>query len=364
MPIKRSFSNIYSEMDKINVNRKKENTEKKNYEIEGLFKPKMVNGKFSIVLRFLPSHPNEELPWIENRNHLFQLDNGSWFGCDCAKKFNKPCPICDYNAKVWEKYGRTDEARAKVKAKWRPNYYSNILIIKNDNQPDTVGKVYRLQYGRAIMKKIQEAMENKDDPELGIIPGINPFSWWGPNDEAVIKGDEKAGANFVWEAVQGSNGPNYDSSHFNPARRISKFGPDGKLHNLTDDEIDAIESQLYTLKDIEIKEDAIRSYGEVLEFYKKKSGEDLMAEFTDGSSDYAATTKSHIQTEEADDEEMFSGTPLETKKQTVTETVKKADFTNSMPFDEESESQDNAETGMVDATEEDDDDFFARLANG
>ena len=58
---------------------------------------------------------------------------------------------------------------------------------------------------------------------------------------------------------------------------------------------------------------------------------------------------------------MFAGTPLETKK-TVVETVQKADFSNSMPFDEGKSTDEEPE--MVDATEEDDDDFFARLANG
>ena len=38
MPIKRSFSNIYSEMDKINVNRKKGENEKKSYEEDGKWK--------------------------------------------------------------------------------------------------------------------------------------------------------------------------------------------------------------------------------------------------------------------------------------------------------------------------------------
>lgn len=309
MPIKRSLNSVYGEMEKLNINRERNNSNSKkgNYEIEGIFKPKMVNGKFTVVLRFLPNHPDEQVPFIENRSHMFQLANGQWFGCDCAKKWNEPCPICDYNAKVWTKYGRTDEARALVKDKWKPKYYSNVYIVKNPNQPDTEGKVFRLEYGRAIMKFITEAMAEKDDAELGKIPGINPFSWFGPNDECVLNGEEKAGANFVWEGVQGSNGPNYSTSHFSPARRICKVNMAGKLEEMTDGEIDVIESQLFTLKDIEKQKDQIRSYSDILNFYRTKSGEELMAEFQDGTSDYAATTNIQQNTVAVNDDEIFGG---------------------------------------------------------
>ena len=117
MPIKRNNLNaLYSAMDNLNIG--KRDGKQKSYEIEGLFKPKMgADGKFTVVLRFLPAHPDEEIPWVENRSHMFQLSNGAWFGCDCAKKWNEPCPICDYNSKIWNKYGRTDEARSRVKDK-------------------------------------------------------------------------------------------------------------------------------------------------------------------------------------------------------------------------------------------------------
>lgn len=345
MPIKRSLNSVYGEMEKLNINRDRNSSNKKaNYEIEGLFKPKMVNGKFTVVLRFLPSHPDEQVPFIENRSHMFQLANGLWFGCDCAKKWNEPCPICDYNSKVWTKYGRTDEARVKVKDKWKPKYYSNVYIVKNDNQPETVGKVYRLEYGRAIMKFITESMQEKDDAELGKIPGINPFSWYGPQDSAVRDGDEKAGANFVWEGIQGSNGPNYSTSHFSPARRICKLNAAGKLEEMTDAEIDIIEAQLWTLKDIEKQKDQIRSYEDTCNFYKIKSGEDLMAEFQDGTSDYSATT--NINTVAVNDDEIFGS----------------SNNTTSMPFDDEPVRTAKPAPAAYVEEVEDEDDFFNNLS--
>ena len=355
MPIKRNNLNaLYSAMDNLNIGKK--DNKQKSYEIEGLFKPKMgADGKFTVVLRFLPAHPDEEIPWVENRSHMFQLSNGAWFGCDCAKKWNEPCPICDYNAKIWNKYGRTDEARSRVKDKWKPKFYSNVYIVKNPNAPETEGRVYRLEYGRAIMKMIQDAMDDKDDAELGVIPGINPFSWWGPNDKAVLTGEDKAGANFVWEGVKGSNGPNYSSSHFSNPRRMCKLGQDGKLVEMTDAELDVVESQLFTLKDIEKQKDQLRSYEDILKFYKTKSGEDLFAEFEDVT-DYTATVNTG-KTVEADDDDMFEAAPKKTaevpmEKEVPTEPLFEPEFEATKPT-----------TSSVEAAE-DEEDFFARLANG
>jgi hypothetical protein len=205
------------------------------------------------------------------------------------------------------------------------------------------------------MKMIQDAMADKDDAELGVIPGINPFSWWGPNDKAVLAGEDKAGANFVWEGVKGSNGPNYSGSHFSNPRRMCKLGQDGKLVEMTDAELDVVESQLFTLKDIEKQKDQLRSYEDILKFYKTKSGEDLFAEFNDGT-DYTATVNTG-KTVEADDGDMFETASKKTaevpmEKEVPTEPLFEPEFEAAKPT-----------TSSVEAAE-DEEDFFARLANG
>jgi hypothetical protein len=113
------------------------------------------------------------------------------------------------------------------------------------------------------------------------------------------------------------------------------------------------------LKDIEKQESETRSYKDVLEFYKKKSGgEDLMEEFSDGNTEYEATVNTVPKASaivESDDDEMFAGTPLETKKPAVE--------TATMPFDEDEDTGASA-SSSTEETSDDDDDFFARLANG
>lgn len=356
MPTKRNFNSYFQDVKNVNVNREFNKSGSK-FDIEGLLKPIMKDGKFQMVLRFLPSKPveGEDVPFVENRSHMMQLSNGLWFGCDCASKWKSSgaaCPVCDYNSKIWNKYGRTDEARSKVLAKWRPDYYANVYVVKNPNQPDTEGKVFRLKFGRAIMKYITDAMADRDDPEQGRVPGINPFSWYGPTDKEVASGDEKPGANFIWCGVQSSNGPKYDESHFGKPSRICKLSG-GKLVPMTNDEIDEVEANLWTLKDIEKQKDQIKTYDEICNLYKTKSGEDIMGEFAENN-DFESTvnytqksSKATLKenTVEVEDDDIF-GSSFESKSSS-----------SSMPFDD----SDEVISDEVDA-DNDDAAFFAQLA--
>ena len=136
---------------------------------------------------------------------------------------------------------------------------------------------------------------------------------------------------------------------------MCKLGQDGKLVEMTDAELDVIESQLFTLKDIEKQKDQLRSYEDILKFYKTKSGEDLFAEFEDGT-DYTATVNTG-KTVEADDDGMFEAAhkkaaEVPTEKEVPTEPIFEPKFEASKP----------AVSSVKEA--EDEEDFFARLANG
>ena len=211
---------------------------------------------------------------------------------------------------------------------------------------------------------ITDAIADKKDDETGqIIPGINPFSYYGPNDKCVLSGEEKAGANFVWVGIQDTNGPSYKTSHFNKPRRICKHAADDMLYDMTDAEIDAVDAQLYTLKDIEIPKEKYRSYNAIVESYNKKSGKNLFEEFADGSEDYAATTKTstsmNIQTTAVNDDEIFGTASQPQKMSTPTASFTETAPTSSMPFDED----EGLTTSSQPAVAEDEDDFFAKLAN-
>ena len=112
-----------------------------------------------------------------------------------------------------------------------------------------------------FMKMISDAMTDHEDQEAGLIKGFNPFDW-------------KTGANFVFEGVQVGKFTKNDSSHFGSQKPINKWN--GKSYvELTDEEIDEVESKLYTLADCEHKEEDVKNYQEILDAYLAKNGAPL-----------------------------------------------------------------------------------------
>lgn len=261
-------------------------------------------------MRFLPSHPDEFAPFVENRTHMFQLQNGMWFGCDCLSKFGKPCPICEYNRAAWKKWGR-EEGKNHVLSKAKPKYISNVLIVRNPNAPETEGKVFRFEYGPLVMKMISDAMTDHEDQEAGLIKGFNPFDW-------------KTGANFVFEGVQVGKFTKNDSSHFGSQKPINKWN--GKSYvELTDEEIDEVESKLYTLADCEHKEEDVKDYNGILEAYLAKNGAPLFEGKVQNAPVAAPSTSTSV-----NDEPSFTPNSVASTDEEITDT----------------------------------DDFFSKLANG
>ena len=137
------------------------------------------------------------------------------------------------------------------------------------------------------------------------------------------------------------------------------------MYDMTDDEIEAVDAQLYTLKDIEIPKEKYRSYNAIVESYNKKSGKNLFEEFADGSEDYVATTKapqqSSMQTTVVNDDDIFGESSNPKQKMSVPGvSFTKTDSATSMPFDEDEGSM---STSSSITTADDEDDFFSKLAN-
>lgn len=260
MPIERNYDNIMSMLQ--NAATETSSKGRKSYKVENAFEPTEKDGKYSVVMRFLPPHPSEFRPWVENQTHMFKLKNGLWFGCDCLGKFNQPCPICKKNAEIWKTYGR-EEAKNHLLGKARPKYVCNVLIVKNPNNPDTEGKVFRFEFGPLIFGMLTKAATNHDDADGGLVEGFNPFQY-------------DKGANFVFEGVRAGQFIKNDTSHFGTCRPINRWDrASGKFVDLTEDEIKDVESKLYTLEECEHKLEDVKSYDQILKAYEDKAGEPL-----------------------------------------------------------------------------------------
>jgi hypothetical protein len=262
MPVTRDFSNYFKAVEDTapQVN---ESAPKIKYKVEDVFKPVFKNGETEVVMRFLPSHPNEFKPFIENRAHMYEYEPGKFFGCDCLEKYGVACPICDHNHKLYTsgKYTKEEASPLRLPAA-RRRFVSNVYIVKNNNAPDTEGKVYRFEYGIQIMDMIRKAMTGYVDPEDGEVEGYNPFDW-------------KNGANFIYKGVSGAKGPNIKDSKFGKRRPIS----DKNGKELTVAEIDKIEAQLYTLDEYERKINESPDYNAIRGRFKNKLGYGLFDKF-------------------------------------------------------------------------------------
>lgn len=262
MPVTRDFSNYFKAVEET-APQVKETAPKIKYKVEDVFKPVFMNGEAEVVMRFLPSHPNEFKPFIENRAHMYEYEPGKFFGCDCLEKYGVACPICDHNHKLYisGKYTKEEASPLRLPAA-RRRFVSNVYIVKNNNAPDTEGKVYRYEFGIQIMDMIRKAMTGYVDPEDGEVEGYNPFDW-------------KNGANFIYKGVSGAKGPNIKDSKFGKRRPIS----DKNGKELTAAEIDKIEAQLYTLDEYERKIDESPDYNAIRGRFKNKIGYSLFDKF-------------------------------------------------------------------------------------
>lgn len=268
--LRRDFSSYFNDVKKaVPVKQKKD------YSIPNSFELTYEDGKANVLIRFLPSNVNESVPFIENRKHFQKNSAGKFFVFDCASRFGLKCPLCAHNQIVY-KDAKTD-AEKKEAAKYATafatkKYTSNIYVIRNDNAPETEGKIYRWTYGPQIMKKINTCMTGTSDLELGDVEPRNPFDWF-------------EGANFTIKATQGQYGPNFDESKFSPlTTRLQKYDrsligkkdENGKpvipYVDLTDEEIEVVNDNLLDLKPYETTQDAIDDYDTVCEKFEKFIG--------------------------------------------------------------------------------------------
>lgn len=226
---------------------------------EGFFTPTLdKEGNATIIIRFLPPKEGEIFPYAKKVQHAFEGPNG-WMICNCLKEFNHVCPICKANNALYASKNQDNINIAKLH-KRKPIYAANILIVKNENAPETVGKVFKLHYKAMFDTFIKNATKDSTDPETGeIIKGFNAF-------------DYETGANFIWIIKKGKYGPDYMDSKFSVSKRIN-------LNNkpLSDDEITLIDKQLYPLIEYngQAPENLDDEYTRIINLYEKKMGEAL-----------------------------------------------------------------------------------------
>lgn len=214
---------------------------------ENLFQPKLKDdGTYDAIIRFLPA-PDVDIPWVTIHNHGYQASTGKWVIENCPKTLDKKCPICEVASKIWNS-GDEEDARRRFK---KTSVYSNILVVRDPQNPENEGKVFVFRYG----KKMLELIKNKLRPPSTLDEPLNVFDYTdGANFKLKIRIKIITDAKGNKKPV-----PNYDSSEFTTNSSLDA------------DLIAEIESALIPLKPY-ISPDKFLSYSELENKVKTAEG--------------------------------------------------------------------------------------------
>ena len=158
------------------------------------------------VVRFLPNLTKDSKVGqsaIEKVTHYVDIKQprelAGWF--DSPKNFNEKCPLTDLYYVMQNSKNAILIEKSK-QLKYSKKYYSYVLVIEDEQQPELVGKILIFQYGKTIKDKI---MAEKNGEISGI--GCNIF-------------DLAAGKDFVLVVKEIQTGdetyPDYKMSMFKP----------------------------------------------------------------------------------------------------------------------------------------------------
>lgn len=201
-----------------------------------LTKDKAGNG--SAVIRFLPKHPDDELPFVTLYSNAFQGPTGRWYIENNRSTIGEADPVSEINSKLWATGNESDKELAR-KQKRKTSYIANIYVINDPANPDNNGKVFRFKFGKKIFQMIMD----RANPTFAEDQPVNVF-------------DPFDGADFKLRMRQVEGYPNYDTSVFTDPKPLAD----------TDEEIVAIVNQMKPLKEI-IAPNQFKSYDELKRKY-------------------------------------------------------------------------------------------------
>ena len=169
----------------------------KSYEDDRIWKPEPDKaGNASATIRFLPKHPDDELPWVKVFSHGFQGPTGRWYIENSLTTLGENDPVGELNSKLWNSGSEANKEIAR-KQKRRLHFYSNILVVSDPKHPENEGKVMIFRFGKKIFDKIMD----KARPTFEDEKPVNVFDLW-------------EGSDFKLRMRKVEGYPNYDQSTF------------------------------------------------------------------------------------------------------------------------------------------------------
>ena len=192
---------------------------------ERLWKPELdKSGNGYAVIRFLPAPDGEEMPWAKIWSHAFKGPGGQWYIENSLTTLGKDDPVSELNRTLWNSGSDRDKEVARAQ-KRKLSYYANIYVVSDPSRPENEGRVFLYKFGKKIFDKLVEAMQ----PAFADETPLDPFNFW-------------TGADFKLKIRKVDGYWNYDKS---------EFASPGTLEDLSDDKLEAIWKQAYSLAEFE-----------------------------------------------------------------------------------------------------------------
>jgi len=160
------------------------------------------------VVRFLPNLTKDGKVGesaCEKITHYVDIKNpkelSGWF--DSPKNFNEKCPLTDLYYTMQNSKNAILIEKAK-QLKYSKKYYSYVLVVEDEQQPESVGKIMIFQYGKTIKDKIQAERNGEISGE-----NVNVFSLDSGKDFVLVVKEIQTGDETY---------PDYKMSMFKPEK--------------------------------------------------------------------------------------------------------------------------------------------------
>jgi len=149
------FGSLDSKMDFLNDQKKTNN--------DGIYRIDLTKVKdkkkgYRSVVRLLPNLTKEGKVGnmaVEKITHYVDIKNvkelSGWF--DSPKNFNEKCALTDLYYNMINSKNAILQEKSK-QLKYSKKYYSYVLVLEDEQQPELVGKIMIFQYGKTIKDKI------------------------------------------------------------------------------------------------------------------------------------------------------------------------------------------------------------------
>jgi gp32 DNA binding protein like len=298
------FGSLDSKMDFLNEQKKTNN--------DGIYRIDLTKVKdkkkgYRSVVRFLPNLTKEGklgLLALEKITHYVDIKNvkelSGWF--DSPKNFGEKCALTDLYYNMTNSKNAILQEKAK-QLKYSKKYYSYVLILEDEQQPELVGKIMIFQYGKTIKDKIA----SEKNGEISGVP-CNVFDLATGKDFVVLVKEIQTGDDTF---------PDYKNCMFKEASSLAVYNEEkGSFKNVpvTDGRVDPKAQAI-------VKEFLMKREHELEEYAPKKLTDEQQAKINEiinhltgkASSNYSSSKPS------SDDFEMDSVVSSGSKVETATE---------------------------------------------